>query len=131
MLKALLLLAAAGAIGTIARWGVYAGSRHLPGIAANLPLATLTVNTLGSFAFGLVFALTEPARGAPISPATSSTRLLVLTGFMGAFTTFSTFAFETGQYLRQGQTGLALANVAANNLIGLAAVLLGLWIAHR
>ena len=57
------------------------------------------------------------------------TRFLVLTGFMGAFTTFSTFAFETGGMLRDSQWWFAAGNVLAHNGVGISAALLGMVIA--
>ncbi len=53
--------------------------------------------------------------------------MIILVGFMGAFTTFSTLAFHTGDFMRTGQWSFALANMAAHNLVGLACVLLGLF----
>lgn len=136
-MKTLLLLSLAGAAGTLARYGVYTGAKALQGGAlpgrasaggvggwGHLPLATLAVNVLGSLAFGVIWALAEGAE----PRVSSSTRLVLLTGFMGAFTTFSTFAFETGQYLRQGEYGWAMTNLAANNLLGIGAFFVGLWV---
>jgi CrcB protein len=53
------------------------------------------------------------------------TRAIVLIGFMGAFTTFSTYAFETGQLLRDSEWILAAGNFLGNNLLGLICVFLG------
>jgi CrcB protein len=53
------------------------------------------------------------------------TRAIVLTGFIGAFTTFSTFAFETGQLLRDAQWWSAVANLAAQNALGVVFLFLG------
>ena len=53
-------------------------------------------------------------------------RFIVLTGFMGAFTTFSTFAFETSRYISDSQWQLAAANLVGQNLLGVTCVLLGL-----
>jgi len=52
-------------------------------------------------------------------------QFIVLTGFMGAFTTFSTYAFQTGAFLRESQWGLAMANIAAQNVVGIACVFAG------
>jgi CrcB protein len=123
LLKQLILLAAAGALGTLARYGIYLGMQRLPW--SNLPIATLIVNVLGSFLFGVVWPLAEQGRLTPQS------RLLILTGFMGAFTTFSTLAFESGQMLRDSQWGLAAANLMANNVLGIAALFLGMALVSR
>lgn len=112
-----------GALGTLARFGVYEAARRLPW--GSLPLATIIVNVSGSFAFGVVWAAAEGGRLSP------QTRLAVLSGFMGAFTTFSTFAFETGQMLREGRPWAAAGIIAANNVLGIGAFLLGEAIGRR
>ena len=122
-MKQLLLLALAGAAGTLARYAAYVGAQRLPW--GNLPIATLVVNVVGSFLFGLVWMLGEHGR------LSAQSRLLILTGFMGAFTTFSTFAFDTGQMMREGHWAAAAANLLANNVLGIGAFLLGLAIAQR
>ena len=53
------------------------------------------------------------------------TRFIILTGFMGAFTTFATFAFETGQFLRDAQWFAAGGNLSLQNVVGISALLLG------
>jgi len=78
------------------------------------------VNVLGCFLFGFVWTLAEDRL-----VIGGHTRFLVLTGFMGAFTTFSTYAYETGAMLRDSDWTIAATNVAAHNLLGLAAVFLG------
>lgn len=117
LLKTLALLAAAGAAGTLARHGLnLACEKWLPGIH----LGTLAVNVLGCLLFGLVWGLGEdPLRVSP------QMRLVILTGFMGAFTTFSSFAFGTCEFARQGQWWLAGANIAANNVMGIVAFVSG------
>jgi CrcB protein len=64
----------------------------------------------------------------------AETRVVVLVGFLGAFTTFSSFAFETVQMLRDGRWWLAAFNLAAHNLAGMALLVLGIAFAsllHR
>lgn len=98
-------LVAAGAIaGALLRFGV---SILLPTKA--FPWATLAVNLVGAFAIGLLML--------PL-PAEHSTRLLVVVGFLGAFTTLSTYSFETVDLWRSGHVALAMVNVAANGLGG-------------
>ena len=80
---------------------------------------TLAVNSLGCFLFGLVWMMWDRGR------LHLETRIIVLGGFMGAFTTFSTFAFETGQYLDDGQWLLAGLNLLAENMLGLIFLFLG------
>ena len=81
----------------------------------------MAVNILGCFVFGILVAVSE-GRFA-VSP---ETRAMILVGFMGAFTTFSTFIFETAALLEKSQWWLALANMSLQNFVGLAALILGL-----
>ena len=88
------------------------------------PVGTLYVNLIGCFLIGLVFGLGE-VRG--ISP---QFRLFFITGFIGALTTFSTYSLETINSAASGATTLALINIAANNIGGLALVKAGLSLAR-
>jgi CrcB protein len=122
-LKAL-QLALAGAAGTLARWGVYSACEQwLKATGWHLPAATLTVNIVGSFLFGLVWAMWDRGQ------ISMHTRWLLLGGFMGAFTTFSSFAFDTGDFIARGQYLNAAVNVLANNVLGIGAFFVGLWMA--
>ena len=114
----LLLIAACGALGTLARYGLAGWVQRLGG--AGFPWGTLAVNLAGCLLFGLVWAYAEQRLW-----VSGQWRLVVLTGFMGAFTTMSTFMFETGGLLRDGQMLLAIVNLAAQNLGGLLALFLG------
>lgn len=114
----LILIAAFGALGTLARYGLAGWVQRWGG--AGFPWGTLAVNLAGCFLFALVWAWAEDRLWVD-----GQWRLAALTGFMGAFTTMSTFMFETGGLLRDGQFVLALVNVAAQNLGGLAALVLG------
>ncbi len=92
------------------------------------PLGTLFVNTLGSFLMALVMGiLLSLAKSANMLP--ESLRLLLTVGFLGGFTTFSSFSMETLTLINGGSILLALANVCANILLGLGAAMLGLYIA--
>jgi CrcB protein len=92
---------------------------------ASFPWGTLLINLVGSFVLGFYLALvTERFSGRP------TTRLFATTGFLGAFTTFSTFSYETIQLLARGATMAALAYVAGSLLLGLAAAVVGLLCAH-
>ena len=117
----LLGLAAAGGLGALARYGLTLWIERLGG--GNFPLGTFGVNILGCFAFGLVFGVFERA----LIP--SELRLVVLTGFLGAFTTFSTYAFESHTLLKSAQYLHALLNLGGQVLLGVAAVGLGLALA--
>lgn len=121
MVVKLLLLAGAGGLGTIARYGLSTWMQRFSG--SFFPVGTLTVNLIGSFLFALFWAMVENR-----IQIAAETRLLVLTGFMGAFTTFSTMMFETSQQLRDGQFLWAISNLSLQNGIGLLAILLGIWV---
>lgn len=115
----ILVLALGGAAGTLSRYWLSGVAQRL--FDATFPMGTFVVNMTGSLLFGLVWGLFENRVG--ISP---ELRLLALTGFMGAFTTFSTYMFESGALLRHGQYLLLLANVGGQSLLGLALVLTGM-----
>ena len=89
------------------------------------PLGTLLVNVTGSFVLGL-FSTWATAR-TTLDPAW---RLFVATGFVGAYTTFSTFEYETHRLTEAGATGWATLNVAASVLAGFLAVRLGAGLAR-
>ena len=112
-----------GAAGTGARYLLSGGLAALLGIA--FPYGTLIVNILGSFAITLVMhiALTTKL----IAP---TLRLALTTGVVGGFTTYSTFNYETLQYLREGNWIVAAANVGATVLVCLAAGVAGLVLAR-
>jgi CrcB protein len=120
----ILLLALAGGCGTLARYGVYtltAGWDRTTGF----PWGTLTVNLLGSAALG--FISTWASERLP----TAELRLYAGMGFLGAFTTFSTFEFDTLRLLEGRTLGKAGLYVAANLLIGFVAVAGGRYLALR
>ncbi len=89
------------------------------------PYGTLAINVVGSFIVGFfVIWTTERVLVDP------RWRLLVVIGFCGSFTTFSSYAFETMAYLEQGQWGLMLTNVLSNNLLCLGGALAGMALAR-
>jgi CrcB protein len=89
------------------------------------PFGTLTINIVGSFIVG--FFVIWTAERVLIDPRW---RLLVVVGFCGSFTTFSSYAFETMAYFEQGQWVLMLANFFSNNLLCLGAALGGMALAR-
>jgi CrcB protein len=89
------------------------------------PYGTLLINIVGSFIVGLfVIWTTERALVDP------RWRLLVVVGFCGSFTTFSSYAFETISYFERGQWGLMLANILSNNILCLGGALAGMAVAR-
>lgn len=118
----LLALAFAGAMGTLARYGlsIAIDSRLLHD--GKHPLyGTLISNALGCLLFGVVLAYLT-ARSMDVHPA----RLIILTGFMGAFTTFSTYAYlSTDLASNKGQWLLAGGYILAHNAFGIALFIAG------
>ncbi len=123
-LQRLAWLALAGAAGTIARYLLQALAVQILG--KQFPWGTLIVNVVGCFLFGIVWTLEQEHE--LISP---ETRVILLVGFMGAFTTFSTFAFETAWLAREPGLVVAAANLLAHNLLGITAVLLGVGLVRQ
>lgn len=121
MITKLFWLGIAGAAGTVTRYGL-AGlvQRALGG---DFPWGTLAVNIAGCFVAGLFWMLSE--RFVSIS---AELRAIVLIGFVGAFTTFSTFMLETSHLARDAEWLIAVKNMLFNNAAGAAALLAGLWI---
>ena len=114
--------------------GVGALCRYLSGefiklhFGAAFPWGTLFVNTLGSLAIGFVLGMLTPmVKTAPTEAETL--RLLLTVGFLGGFTTFSSFSMETLTLIRGDCLGLAVANVLTNLVLGLGAVWGGVLLA--
>ena len=94
-------------------------------LGAVFPYGTLGINIVGSFIVGFfVIWATERALVDP------RWRLLVVVGFCGSFTTFSSYAFETMSYFEQGQWALMLTNIIGNNLLCLGGALAGMALAR-
>lgn len=114
------LLFLAGGAGALARYGVSELANTLVG--RQYPLGTFVVNVLGCFLFGLIWEL------AAVRLLISDTvRLIILVGFMGSFTTFSSLIFDS---FALGQTRLALLlfNIGAQTILGFAALFLGMTV---
>ena len=115
----LLLIALAGGIGTLCRYG-------LGGLVQEgkmFPWGTVSVNLLGCLAFGLIFSALERR-----SLLGGDVQIIILLGFMGGFTTFSTYMYELAEQLRDAQWLAASGYFALHNLGGWAAMILGLFV---
>jgi fluoride exporter len=115
-------IALGGGLGAPARYGLAQLVDVSPG---GFPWATFVTNVTGSFALGLVLALVLER-----FPPTRFLRPFVATGFLGAYTTYSTFAVETDLLVKDGHAALALAYAAASLISGLIAVWAGIWTAR-
>jgi len=108
----------AGALGAVLRWVVSRGLSRPSGPYRNLPLAVLLVNTLGSALAGAILGLAEAGA------VSADLRLILLTGFCGGLTTFSTFSVETIQLVVDGRWRPAVSSVGANLVLGIGAAAL-------
>jgi fluoride exporter len=119
VLYKLTFLALAGAAGTLARYGLGGLVQRVAG--ESFPWGTLAINATGCFLFGLVWTLADER-----SILGPDVRIILLIGFMGAFTTFSTFAYETGALLQDKEYLMACGNLVAQNALGVAGLFLGI-----
>jgi CrcB protein len=122
----------AGALGVLARYGLSVGIQEWVGnwggrtfLGASFPLGTLVINVCGSLLLSFLTALVLAGAVKP------EWRLILGTGFLGAFTTFSTFELESEHLLAWGQWKAAGVYVAGNLLLGFGAILLGRFLATR
>lgn len=120
-------MAAGGALGASLRYGVSLLTLRLGSPA--FPWGTLAVNLIGSFVAGFIWAILDQTTGDQRNHA------FFIIGVCGAFTTFSAYALESLYLLQNGQSGLAVTNVLANNAGSLLAVFAGFtlakWIFHQ
>jgi fluoride exporter len=87
---------------------------------SSIPLSTLSVNIVGSFIIGIIYALAEKSK------ISAEVRILIATGFCGGFTTFSSFAFENVKLLQDGEFFNTALYVVLSLVIGFIAVYLGI-----
>ena len=123
MINKMLLLALAGALGTLARYGLSGMVHRLT--SPSFPWGTLTVNLLGCFVAGMLWSLFEDRW-----PVSGETRTIILVGFMGAFTTFSSLILETSELLRSAEWIQASLNLTMQNGIGFLALFAGAALAR-
>jgi len=115
MIKNLLLVGLGGSIGSMVRYAV-----SLLTNSKLFPYATLSVNIIGSFIIGIVFALSIKEAG-----LSNNWRLFLATGICGGFTTFSAFSLENMGLLQSGRFGIALTYIILSIVLGIAATFLG------
>ena len=118
-MQKLLLIGLAGALGALTRYGLSGFVQRYSGFT--FPVGTLVVNLLGTFLFGFIWSLVEQRLVISVE-----TRVVILSGFLGAFTTFSSFMFETSALIGDGQWGYALLNITVQIVLGMVAIFLGL-----
>jgi CrcB protein len=114
----ILAIAGGGALGALGRFWISTGVYHLLG--RDFPWGTLAVNVVGSFLMGLLFVLFIERFAAG-----EEVRAAVLVGFLGAFTTFSTFSVETLTLIERGFVAKAFLNAGASVLVCLLACWVG------
>ncbi len=111
---------AGGSLGALSRYGVSLFAASLLG--ARFPWGTLIVNLTGCFLIGFVYTL-----GDRTNLVSHSFRLFFMTGYLGALTTFSTYALETVNSARAADFFIAAANFCLNNIFGAVLIFLGIW----
>lgn len=113
----LIIVAFSGALGTLARYGAlkWVGTH-------NFPWGTFTVNVVGSFVMGVIFVLI--AEKGIVNPAI---RPYVMTAFLGAFTTFSTFSLDTFQLIESGQLLSALLYILGSVVLCVLVLSVGIF----
>ncbi len=112
-----ILLGVGGAIGTVLRYSLSGFTYRIAG--GVFPWGTLFVNLSGSFVIGLLWGVFE------LENLSSGTRNFLFIGLLGGFTTFSTFALESLNLVRDGELKLAIGNMLASNILGIALVFAG------
>lgn len=119
-----LLILAGGGVGSLARYA--AGTAIMSRYSGRFPLGTMIVNVTGSFLIGLIMTwITEQLQPNP------NWRFLLVIGFLGGYTTFSSFEWETFSIVRGGGFWIGLVNVVGSVVLGYLAVWLGAQLARR
>ena len=122
-MRDLVIVSIGAIVGANARWIISRYAAKLLGPV--FPYGTLVINITGSLIVS--FFIIWTSERVLVDPRW---RLLIVVGFCGAFTTFSSYAFETMAYFEQGQWAMMVANVLSNNLLCLGAVLAGMVLAR-
>ncbi len=120
MMIKILIVGLGGFAGAVARYTLSDWVQRLA--KGDFPFGTLIVNVLGCFLIGILMGWVQARQD-----LSHHLRLLLTTGVLGSFTTFSTFGYETLALLEKGDLKLGLANIAANLALGILSVWLGLF----
>jgi CrcB protein len=120
-MERILAIMIGGALGSYCRY-VLSGTTQR--FFEHMPMGTLLVNMIGSFLIGLLWGLVE------INGSNVLWRSLVFVGFLGGFTTFSTYMLDTLNLMRSGEYKLAIINLLAHNIAGLLLVFAGFFLSR-
>ena len=112
MLKSILLISLGAVIGAVARYLL--SEATLRAFGDGFPYGTLLVNVIGCLVIGIL--------GGGIPDMQETTKWLLVTGVLGALTTFSTFGWESLELMQNGKVGVALVNIGLNVIVSLVAV---------
>jgi CrcB protein len=124
LLQNVLALSIGAVLGALSRFAITHFSSEISH-HHGFPYGTLVVNFTGSFLAGFILAYTTRNGHDDVI------RIALVTGFCGAYTTFSAFAFESIEYLRQGALLTFATNIVLNNVLALSAAFAGIVLAHR
>ncbi len=121
MVSTIAVVAFGGALGAIARYGVNIGATQIFG--HGFPWGTLIVNILGSFLMGVVI-----AKFASMDNVSQELKTLYVTGFLGAFTTFSTFSLDFVSLWERGEMIQAVSYMLVSVIASIMALFIALWV---
>lgn len=122
-MQTIIAIALGGGLGALTRYAVSVGVDKLLGV--NFPVGTLTANLLGCLIIGFCWSYFDRVN------ISHEFRLFLFTGFLGGFTTFSTFARESVQFFKVEEPLHALSYIMVSNLFGMSMVILGFYICNR